>query len=587
MLTRIGALLLALSMIAPALAQGPIGSDEIDRLLAQATLMNATRPASEVLAFIDSIEDQMASATPRQQAALELIRARGFVLQAQHDQAFEILDQLLGGRLDSDQRLRALKLAANLALALDEFAAGFEYLYEALVLQEEVDDPGLKSGVFGQAAYWHSQLGDQAKGLEYAGRTLQLARDSGDLREVCVAMEKLGQAEEMAGLTAAAIQTYQAGLQACENAGDPVFVGVMHALTGRLLMRSGGADEAETWMQQALDKLIEAGFEDGVTDTLTNYAELKFGQRRFDEAEVLLHQVLARTSNGERPKNRAEVYRMLAEIHRQRGDYRVAWENLDHHLRTRERVLDAERLRLIAFQEVQFDVRTREQELSLLREQARVAALQEQASTQRRMLRQLVYALGVSLLLLLLLIVLRGIRERRQLRHLSAHDGLTRLLNYTHFFAACVAPLQEAHLQRSPLTLVLADVDRFKRFNDRHGHQAGDGALREAARCFREALASHGPVGRIGGEEFAACLPGITSKQVVELIEPLRGALQACDFGEIEERISMSFGIAVALPGEDIDSLRARSDAALYEAKRKGRDCIVVAEAEPSPAAPA
>ncbi len=565
-------------------ASASFAAGPIDQLVDKATEINTTSPAGEVLEFLDSIESQLAGANLRQRAAVELIRARALALLARFNESFAILDQLLSEPLEADQRLRVVKLAANIALNWYDFEAGFEYLYEALLLQEEVDDPSLRSGVFGQAAYWHAQLGDQAKGLDYAERTLHLARDSGDIREVCVALEKLGQAEEMAGYRDAAMVTYQAGLQACEQAGDPVFFGVMHALVGRLLLRSGQYVEAEPWIQQAIDRLTEAGFEDGVTDTLTNLAELRFAQQRFDEAETLLERVLARTTSGERPQNRADAHRMLASILQQRGQYRQAWEQLSLHVEARERILDLERVRLITFQEVQFDVRHREQELNLLREQARVAALQEEARKQRRLQRQLAYALAATLLVVMLLILLRSLRERRQLRHLSAHDGLTGLLNHTHFFAACLPLLRAAELQRSPLTLILADIDHFKRFNDRHGHLAGDHALREAARCFRAVLAEHGPVGRIGGEEFAACLPAISAEQALALIDDLRNALKRCDLGGIEDSISMSFGMAQALPGESIDSLRGRADAVLYEAKRRGRDCLVVAGAEPQPA---
>ena len=578
---RLGLLLLGLSLLATAAGEGLLpGGRTIDELVERVAHINLTQPADQVMAFLDSIQPELDSATPRQLAQLELIRARAHILLAEHSAALEILERLLDSPLEPDHRLRALELAANLSIIVERFEAGFQFLNEALLLQDQVDDPGLRSGVFGLAAYWHTQLGDQAKGLDFAHQTLALARDSGDPREVCVALEKLGQAKEMMGDHEGAMATYEAGLEACEEAGDPVFLGVMHALIGRLLLRTGGADETEGWIRQGLEMLEVAGFEDGVTDTLANLGALLMVRSRKEEAEDVLLRILARTDGGTRAQNRAEAHRMLADIHQQRGDYQQALSHLAAYVQERETALDRDRSRAIVFHEVQFDVHSRDQEIRLLREEARVAALREESIRQSRQLRQLAFVLAMVLALMLLLILLRVIAERRQLRELSAHDGLTRLLNHSHFFAACEASMRAAKDRGQPLTLLLADIDHFKRFNDRHGHQAGDEALRLAARCFRASLAAHGPVGRIGGEEFAACLPGVTAAGAVELIEPVREALRASRLGSSDETISMSFGIAELLPAENLDSLRGRADAALYEAKWAGRDRVVVATVE-------
>ncbi|MEN1728891.1 MAG: GGDEF domain-containing protein, partial [Pseudomonadota bacterium] len=281
---------------------------------------------------------------------------------------------------------------------------------------------------------------------------------------------------------------------------------------------------------------------------------------------------------GGRPNNRADAQRLLARIHSREGDYGQAWERLTAYLQDRERVFDIERARIIAFQEVQFDMHNQAQEIQLLREQARVSELQENALQQQRRFQQIVIAMAALILALLLLLLIRTLKERRHFRHMSAHDGLTGILNHTHFIDAAKKQVRQAASGSASLTLVLADIDHFKQFNDRHGHQAGDEVLRRAASRMSEVLSPHGVVGRVGGEEFAACLDDLDQDHAASKVHEVRTALLDCRLSDIEQTVTMSFGLAQLGSGEDFDTLRARADAALYQAKHSGRDRMVIAE---------
>jgi len=553
-------------------------------LVDQAIEMNVTQDARETLEFLSSLDHQLHRGSPHQRAQLDLIRARANMLVTEYDKAMEILDHLLASELTPDHRLRAYELAANLALIVDRYQAGFEYLNRAMEFQEQVDDPGLKSGIFGLAAYWHTQLGDEMKGLEYAQRTMELARETGDAREQCVAYEKLAQAEEMTGQLEQALRRYEAGLRACEQAGDPVFVGVMHGLKGRVLFRLGRYKEAEIWMKQGIELSAESGFDEGLTDAIIRYGELLLELERNDEAKEILLDVLDRTPEGPRVVHLAEARRLLAQISFQEQNFRRAWEYLSAYLEAREQVFDIERARIIAFQEVELDMHNQSQELRLLREQARVSELQEGAMQQQRRFQQIVIIMAAFILALLLILLIRTLRDRRHFRHMSAHDGLTRMLNHTHFIDAAKNRVAQSIPTGKKLTLILADIDHFKQFNDRHGHQAGDDVLRKAASRFRQILSPYGVVGRVGGEEFAACLEGLDIEQAATKVAAVRAALLDCRLDDIPETVTMSFGLAQLRPTDQFDSLRARADAALYQAKNEGRDRVIQADTSENPA---
>jgi len=133
-----------------------------------------------------------------------------------------------------------------------------------------------------------------------------------------------------------------------------------------------------------------------------------------------------------------------------------------------------------------------------------------------------------------------------------------------------------AHQEGSPLSLVMIDLDHFKRFNDTHGHVAGDSALCAAAGVIRAALRPTDFAVRYGGEEMMAILPDTTEARAAMVAERLclrmRKAVVFPDMRQPLPHITGSFGVASLAPHADESDLIAAADAALYRAKEGGRD---------------
>jgi diguanylate cyclase (GGDEF)-like protein len=163
-------------------------------------------------------------------------------------------------------------------------------------------------------------------------------------------------------------------------------------------------------------------------------------------------------------------------------------------------------------------------------------------------------------------------------------DPLTGMLNRKALGARNQELSQQSAVSGEPIGVVVVDLDHFKAVNDALGHAQGDAVLRDVAYALRNVLRAFDLVYRIGGEEFLVLVPGADAGQAAELAEQLRAAVASTTVGD-DQRLTISAGVAASGRGStfDYDTVFARADAALYEAKRAGRDCVRRhGEAEPA-----
>jgi diguanylate cyclase (GGDEF)-like protein len=185
----------------------------------------------------------------------------------------------------------------------------------------------------------------------------------------------------------------------------------------------------------------------------------------------------------------------------------------------------------------------------------------------------------LSVLAFALLWTLHTRRVNRHFREIAEHDALTGVCSRQHFMAQAGAALEQLRRAGEPAVAVLMDLDQFKQINDQYGHAVGDDVLRRAAAACRQLLGSSDLIGRLGGEEFAILLPRQSSGMAAAWAERCRATLREIRFGSESESnlLSGSFGIASTDDsGHDLGQLLADSDAAMYAAKRQGRDRVVV-----------
>ncbi len=170
-----------------------------------------------------------------------------------------------------------------------------------------------------------------------------------------------------------------------------------------------------------------------------------------------------------------------------------------------------------------------------------------------------------------------------RIQELASHDELTGAFNRRHFMELVAQECDRANRTQQPYSIGLFDIDHFKTINDRHGHATGDAVLRDFCTLVNAHLRSTDRFARYGGEEFVLLMPVTTSVDAaVQAVDRIRAAIERHDWSVTSpslagHQVTVSAGVATSRPGETVEEMLARTDAALYEAKGLGRNRHVVA----------
>jgi diguanylate cyclase (GGDEF)-like protein len=182
-------------------------------------------------------------------------------------------------------------------------------------------------------------------------------------------------------------------------------------------------------------------------------------------------------------------------------------------------------------------------------------------------------------------LALENVELHYQVQQQAVTDELTGLANHGHFQELLQAEIEQVRRYQHPVGLIMLDLDDFKSINDTYGHQQGDVVLKQVARVLRDTSREPDLPARYGGEEMAVILPHTDLEGASSISERLRTAIEGLRIPRLDQdgtlRITASFGVAASAEG-DKDALIADADAALYTAKRQGKNRTVRAHAQPA-----
>ena len=530
-------------------------------------------------ALIRALESKRNALSTGQRQRLEYVRLRNVGVAGDQAASLEGLRELLGQEMAPDLRVRISTTAISLAANIENWTLAFSLLNDALPYLPEA--PGESSRLLGGASYLHTLVGETGKAREFALQAIDAAQAAQDPQGLCRALSDVALAEDHAGDFTDAEGWRTRQIDACERAGDLLFIANGKYGFAKIAGAHGRYREGLDWGRQALADFEAAGYPAGAWNAKLVIAEnLISANENLDEAEVLLAGALKYYRGRSSDLVIADTETLLARLAERRGDPLRALEHFKQAASARTAAERDARERRLAYLQVEFDTRLKEQRIALLEAEKELGALQVTA-TQRR---QWLFVAGIAVLLLVALLLVgllrRSFRERRRYRWRSEHDSLTGLYNYQQARKLGEEAFARAAAKGRPFTAIVADIDRFKEVNDRHGHAAGDEALRSLGQWIAEEVGVHGIAGRSGGDEFTILLES-DAAEAEALLRRLRKRIGPISVFGQTVRFSISSGVCQRHGQDDtLEQVIHEADQALYRAKHGGRDRVVRASGD-------
>lgn len=577
-----GVVVFMLLLAAPATGQVSVADTpterEVREVLDHARDISYKEHWRDAQAILDKLAPHVEGFSRSAFVDFHLLEARHLTLADQQREALDRASMLLELELDPGERLRVLQFSANVAVLLRDYETAFDHLIAAIELGDRVDDPAKTMSTYNMAAYMFGKVGEIERAVEYGRMAIDIAVEHGEPNDECVARQRIAPVYKWADQFERSETEYRAAIRVCRSIGNELFRGVLEHGLADLLREQGRLEEARELAESSIAALENAVYPLGEFE-----ARLVLAQTLVDlgEQPTLQRHTLADLADYFHDNGFWDQLTTLealrARLAIKAGDREAALHHLALQEEAREIFLSRDRVMRLAYLEVVFDTRIKEQQIALLEERARLAQLEAETATQQRRDRTTILVLSGFVLVLLGVVLLVTLRGRRHFRALSRRDHLTGLSNQRWFQERAAWLITRAQREHQGVHLIMTDIDHFKGINDEHGHLKGDEVLGQVARRLIESFGEEAFLGRVGGEEFAVLMETGDINEVIGAIERFRstpsGAVRAGD-----PAVTLSFGVAPMHPDDSIDALRQRADRALYQAKQAGRDRYVVSD---------
>ena len=469
-----------------------------------------------------------------------------------------------------------------------QYAAGLTDLKRAQAVFEEIDLPDHALTALNAIAILYNRMGDYAQAIHIYDRALKAQRAAGMRREEAVTLHNLGRAHENLLEWDAADKAFQESLAISRELSYPR--GEAYALRGL-----GAVANAKGTPANALTTLERASALQRQTPDARLHAQIQLARgialhelKRLNASVDALEEALGVFRQADSLTELRATHAELASVLADMGNWRDAYAHLASSKETAERQFRNQIDQRFTTLKVEFDTASKEKENALLlrENEANQKALEQER--RARSLQATVILLIVALAALLATLAIHQWRTTRKMRALAMTDELTGVPNRRALLAR-LAPLVEAPDGRTHAMLII-DIDHFKSINDQHGHPEGDEALKLVAARLRAEVREPAFIGRLGGEEFAVVVPDSDAEAGRQIAERFRESVTAIDTRRwlADRRLTVSIGLTTSKTAGDTPShMLQRADAALYEAKRSGRNCVRQQLPAPEAAAPA
>lgn len=549
------------------------------------TIASSPKDADSIL---DELKALQSTFTPEQNEKYQLAYAHSLGDRGRHEERVALVESFIGQVTTPARRARFLYELISGYTALGKYEAALQAMNESILLLPAIDKTSQKIVALQGAVNLLSALRAYDEALDFAERIYALRGDTVDSYAACVGLTNKVETNYMRGNNALARSVVPDAILACDANKNEFLT---------LIVKT----------HAAIDVIDSGDYTKGIATSLPllkQFSVLSKDSDYLTQLEEALARAYLQTGNTERAEHhglqayqRAQSSRVLvlqektsetmAAIKRTQGQLAAAIGYYDINLALKNKVLDDQLHKNIALQRVKFETQDKANQMALLAQKNKNLGIEKELQHGKYQNLILLLTLGLVLLAGLGAWLVKTLRQKNVFRISAQVDGLTQVSNRAHFCACAHQAFGDAN---SRVSLVLFDMDFFKRINDTHGHATGDWVLKTVCDTAKAQLRKTDMLGRLGGEEFAICVPLASAEEVLALAERCRAAIAAIDTSPTGFSFVMTASFGVATRGisglSSYEETLVAADKALYLSKNEGRNRVTVYQASAGGPAP-
>ena len=551
------------------------GGLDVESELSRADRLVKSDPqqARAVLAALESAQGQLEAT---QIAHLQLLKASVLGFLNQHHERVAYINGLIDTVKDPNFKSKLLYLLSSSYVALGEYEQALGVMNASIGLLPNVSDTIAKVDTLQSAIDLLNSLHAYDEALSYANRMYDLPVLNQDLSAKCIASSDRVEIYMLLNQRSQARAQMREAVDLCDKKGWTYISQIVKAFSAIDLIdnqeyESGiaaGLPVLHAFPSSRLGLNYVSSLENGLARAYLNTGRLV-------AAEQYGLQAYQHAASQKLVQQTEKALETLAQIKRAQGQYGPAFDYAEQALVQKNALLDEQLQKNVAYQRVRFSMQDQFNQVTLLEKQNKILAIEEQLEKKNNQNLWLIIALVMIVASALGLYLWKVIRLKNFFHRKTQIDGLTRISNRSHFMTSAEHIVSE---RSGVVSLIVFDMDFFKRINDNFGHPAGDWVLSAVCHTVSTVLRHGDLFGRIGGEEFAICLPDTDPEMAWQLAQRCRAAIAAIDTAPtgFQFPLSASFGVASAAPndGTQYAQLMVAADKALYQAKSDGRNCV-------------
>jgi len=561
----------------PHLADALIISEDLSRKFTLADNSRLTDPKL-FRKLLTELAQQKDHFTDADHHFLNYLQGYHFAYIGEHDKSEQKLKEILLSNANALLKFRTNHTLINLSAINHKWADGLLYIADNNAVIDSINNEDVIQSSLLATVIFYNQLKQYDLALQYIA---QIELHNASLFNQCFTKQYYLEAKFHLKELTATSKAINDGIRLCESAVNSIGANSIRRYQARLFLQAQSPELALSLLLPYVDEVKETLFPMLIAAIDNIIAKAYYQLNDLGNAKKYATKAMLLNKHNTGVQRGRDSYEVLYQVAEQQGHFKYALDYYKKFAQLDKAFLDEVKAKHLAFQLAQHDSQLQASRIKLLDEKNKVLTT-KQVLVESKI--RNVQLLILALLLFLVLLAIWGTRlwrSHKRVKILSESDELTGIYNRRHFNYVATSALRYCKTAQQDLSVVMFDLDHFKKVNDNHGHFCGDWALKETIKACQAIGKTNDVFARLGGEEFCLLLPSCNIDNAYIRAEACRLAIESIvttasgsDFS-----ISASFGLTdLKRSGFRLKDLLKDADSAMYVAKKKGRNQVILFE---------